>query len=76
MYVQVGPKLTWDGWVDGIRRGRTFVTNGPLLEFRVNGQLPGAEIHLPPGGGELQIRGSLTSIVPGTASKSGRTAVC
>src|SRR5262249_44653576 len=64
MYVYTGEKLTWAGWVDGIRRGRTFVTNGPLLQFTVNGELPGAEIHLPASGGTLQIAGRMDSIVP------------
>jgi hypothetical protein len=30
-----------------IRRGRTFVTNGLLLSFEVNGEIPGGEIRLP-----------------------------
>jgi TolB protein len=64
MYVYLGPKLTWDGWVDGIRHGRTFVTNGPLLEFEVNGELPGAEIHLPAAGGAVEINARLDSFVP------------
>ena len=33
------------------KAGRTFVTTGPMLEFTVDGQLPGDEIHLPTGGG-------------------------
>jgi hypothetical protein len=64
MYVYPNGKLTWDSWVDGIRRGRTFVTNGPLLQFTVNGELPGAEIQLPAGGGTVSIAGRLDSIVP------------
>jgi hypothetical protein len=64
VYVYLGPKLTWDGWVDSIRRGRTFVSNGPLLEFTVNGEIPGAEIRLPAGGGPVEIAGRLESIVP------------
>jgi hypothetical protein len=64
MYVYVGDRLTWDGWVEGIRRGRTFVTNGPLLAFTVNGEMPGGEIRLPPDGGEVQISGRFDSIVP------------
>jgi hypothetical protein len=29
------------GWVEGVRAGRTFVTNGPLLSFAVSESLPG-----------------------------------
>jgi hypothetical protein len=64
LYVRVGPKLSWDGWVDGIRRGRTFVSNGPLLDFKVNAEIPGGEIHLPAAGGSVEIAGRFDSIVP------------
>jgi TolB protein len=64
MYVQIDGKLTWDAWVEGIRRGRTFVTNGPLLQFEVNGQIPGAEIRLPAAGGAVDVSAAVDSIVP------------
>ncbi|MBM3783020.1 MAG: hypothetical protein FJW30_01605 [Acidobacteria bacterium] len=49
MYAYMGPKLTWQGWVEAIRKGRTFVTNGPLLSLTVNGQRPGSQIDVTPG---------------------------
>jgi len=64
IYAYLGQKLTWDGWVDAIRHGRTFVTNGPLIEFKVNGQIPGSEIHLPAEGGAVDVFGQFHSIVP------------
>ena len=64
MYVHTASALTWDGWVDGIRRGRTFVTNGPLLQFEVNGQMPGSEVKLPAAGGTVEISARVDSIVP------------
>lgn len=39
-------RLGWDKVVEAYRAGRTFVTNGPLLLLRVNGQDPGAVISL------------------------------
>ena len=45
-YTQVEGPLTPDNWLEGVRRGRTFATNGPMLEFRVNGKSMGAEIAL------------------------------
>jgi hypothetical protein len=45
-YTQVAGPLTLENWLKGIRQGRTFVTNGPLLEFTVNGQGMGGEITL------------------------------
>jgi hypothetical protein len=32
------------GWIEGVRAGRTFVTNGPLLSFAVNEALPGETV--------------------------------
>ena len=34
-----------DRWVDAFRRG-TFVTDGPIIEFRVEGALPGDEVRI------------------------------
>jgi hypothetical protein len=64
VYARLGPQLTWQGWVDAIRGGRTFVTNGPLLRFSVNGAQPGDEVRLPEGGGVLEIEAAYDSIVP------------
>ncbi|HUG81662.1 MAG TPA: CehA/McbA family metallohydrolase [Bryobacterales bacterium] len=64
VYAFLGEKLTWDGWLDAIRGGRTFVTNGPLIQFTINGEIAGGEIHLPAGGGSVEVRATLESIVP------------
>jgi TolB protein len=61
-YVHTGDNaLTADAWWDGIRRGRTFVTTGPLLDVRVDGQLPGSDITLA-SSGEVTVSGTLRSI--------------
>ena len=41
VWVHCGPKLTWDAWWDGLRAGRSFVSNGPLLRVKANGEWPG-----------------------------------
>jgi hypothetical protein len=41
VYVHVGKELTWKTWWEGLRAGRSFVTNGPLLRVRAGGELPG-----------------------------------
>jgi Tol biopolymer transport system component len=64
VYARLDEQLTWSGWVDAIRRGRTFVTNGPLLRFRVNGAEPGDEIRLPESGGTLKIEAGYESLTP------------
>ena len=41
VYVQLEGPLTWDVWWEGLRAGRCFVTNGPLLQVKAAGQYPG-----------------------------------
>jgi Tol biopolymer transport system component len=63
-YVYTGKNFTVENWQGAIRAGHTFYTTGPLLEFRVNGKIPGDTINLPPGGGTLELSGSATSFAP------------
>jgi hypothetical protein len=44
VFVQVEGAFTYDSWIAGLRAGRTFVSNGPLLELSVNGRGPGAAL--------------------------------
>ncbi len=41
VYVHLDGEFTYDKWWQGLKAGRSFVTNGPLLICRANGQLPG-----------------------------------
>jgi len=41
VYVQVDGDLTWQNWWEGLRAGRVFVSNGPLLRCLADRQLPG-----------------------------------
>lgn len=45
-YVQTDDDFTYQDWIEGIRHGRTFATNGPLVFLTVNGQPPGAQVHV------------------------------
>lgn len=46
-YACLGKKaFTADRWFEAFRRGRTFTTSGPMLEFQVDDALPGDEIKL------------------------------
>jgi hypothetical protein len=45
-YVHTGEKFNPDLWFAGLKAGNTFVSNGPALDFTINGQLPGSEIKL------------------------------
>lgn len=46
VYVKAPAPLTYGGWIENYKAGRTFVSNGPLLELEVDGKEPGAEIQL------------------------------
>ena len=47
MFAHVGDRpFSADSWFDAVRRGNTFVTNGPMLELRVDSALPGDTIVL------------------------------
>ncbi|MCI0464958.1 MAG: CehA/McbA family metallohydrolase [Gemmataceae bacterium] len=41
VYVSTGRELTWANWWQGLKAGRSFVTNGPLLLCTAAGKLPG-----------------------------------
>ena len=46
VYVHCPDGLSYKSWIDNHRLGRTFVTQGPVLRFTVNGQESGATIQL------------------------------
>jgi TolB protein len=58
-----GP-LSRDRFYAGLKAGRTFATNGPLLEFSLAGQPIGGEVKLPAGTHSLAAKVRLTSYVP------------
>jgi Tol biopolymer transport system component len=64
-YVHTGAKgLDMHAWLQGMKQGRAFVTNGPLVEVSVNGMLPGDTVRLPAGGGPVRVQARVRSVVP------------
>ena len=63
VYVYTGDSLNAGDWVENFREGRSFATNGPILRFKVNDQLPGAELKLV-SGDRIRVEASATSLVP------------
>lgn len=43
-YVKIDGPLTYDAWIAGLRAGKTFVTNGPMLDFALDKARIGDEI--------------------------------
>ena len=57
-----GQEVTCHGWIESLRNGRSFVTNGPLLSFAVDGRLPGEVVT--PAAERVQIRAQARSLTP------------
>jgi hypothetical protein len=61
IFVQVAGSFSYESWLSGLRAGRTFVSNGPLIEFTVNGRVPGSTLQVTE---PLKVRASALSRVP------------
>jgi hypothetical protein len=61
VFVQVEGEFTYDSWIAGIRAGRTFISNGPLIEFTVNGKPAGSTL---PASERLQVKARAISRLP------------
>jgi hypothetical protein len=46
VYVHVDTQFTYQDWIDNLKAGHTFVTNGPMVELTVNGAGPGETLRL------------------------------
>ena len=51
-------------WMDGLKRGRTFATNGPLVNFRLGGEMVGSELQLEKPLQKVPFTARLESMVP------------
>jgi hypothetical protein len=45
-YVRIEGDFSYARWIDGLRAGRSFVTNGPFVELSAGGQGPGGRVRL------------------------------
>ena len=64
-YVFTGGRgLDMQAWLEGMRAGRAFVTNGPLVELSVNGVSPGDTVNVAAQGGTVGVKVGVRSIVP------------
>ena len=58
-----GSEFGYASWIEAVRAGRTFVTNGPLLELTVNGQEP-SQTPLRVTDGPLRVRAEAAGVNP------------
>jgi hypothetical protein len=66
-YVQVDEPLTAGHWLEALRAGRSFISNGPLITFTINGQSVGATIDVKAGNAldiaaSIQCRGDFNDL--------------
>ena len=64
VFVNAGRKLDYDRWIASLRAGKTFATNGPLLDLSVNGQGIGSVLNLSGLAPMVTVTVGLKSIVP------------
>ena len=62
-WVPEGP-LNLAAWFDALKKGRTFATNGPLVEFTLGGQIPGSGLKYDSPQTAIPFTAKLRSIVP------------
>src|SRR5690606_25552238 len=64
-FARIDGPLGVRAWLDAVRRGRTFMSTGPLLLLDVDGRQPGDESALPAGApATLPVRVEAYSITP------------
>jgi TolB protein len=65
VYVEIpaGP-LNLDVWMNSLKNGKTFVTNGPLIHFTLNGKMVASELKLASTQKDVPFTARLRSIVP------------
>jgi hypothetical protein len=49
VYVHLDGEFNYGNWWEGLKAGRVFVSNGPLLRCRANGEFPGFTFKAPAG---------------------------
>lgn len=60
-YVNTGGDLSFDGFKEAMRAGRSFISGGPMIDFQVEGQSMGGTLYLPEGGGTVTVRAAVHS---------------
>ena len=60
--IKADQPFTYAAWMEAVRRGETFVTYGPLLEFMVDGRPMGSRIDMPSNGGTVDVTWQVASV--------------
>jgi TolB protein len=62
-YAYLGSNFSVDGWVGAIKKGNTYLSSGPVVEFLVNGKMAGESVRLA-AAGAVKIEGKVWSSTP------------
>ncbi|MDA1231817.1 MAG: CehA/McbA family metallohydrolase [Planctomycetota bacterium] len=62
VYVKTNGPLTMKSWMDGLAAGRSFATNGPILNLEVEGTEPGGTLSAV--AGKIRVAVEVESVVP------------
>jgi hypothetical protein len=49
-YAYLGKDFSVEAWYEALKQGRTYFSTGPLVDFRINGEMPGGRVRLPSAG--------------------------
>ncbi len=63
VYVQVDGEFSYASWIEGMKKGRTFITNGPALQLTLNGRPMGDTVECGRGA-ELEAEMTFSSFYP------------
>ena len=63
VYVQVDGEFSYASWIEGMKQGRTFITNGPALQLTLNGRPMGDAVECG-SGTELEAEVAFSSFYP------------
>jgi hypothetical protein len=64
VYIPPDQEFNYENWTKALKRGNTFLSGGPVLRFRANGQPIGSTLELGADGGTVEVEASVSSIFP------------
>ena len=64
VYVYASSKLTYQTWIEGLKAGRTFATEGPLLDFKLEDKIPGERLPVKSGHSRFRVTARSWSWLP------------
>jgi hypothetical protein len=56
--------FTYKSWIEALRSGRSFVSNGPLIRIEANGAKPGQVLELEEPGQSVDVQAEASSVLP------------